>query len=244
MSYQHLASQAVSPAEPRSDESGEPVDFDLACFDCGYNLRTLPRNARCPECNALVEESLRLGGRRPTSFWTWPPLVAFAVAGVAITLVVYAETLHYSEVGVSGFRRFCWRSQEELAWTSIIFLAGGITTGLTIQRIRQREFGFRDAITLGLMCVANLCAIGLTLTSASVAALTGRMYGKYMWLGVLLSAGALTLAVWLRLFAAAVSPVPGSALSRGTAIVCLTFLTGFLIAAGLLWWLVSNTVWC
>jgi|GEM_PF-3715042 len=34
------------------------IDHDLPCIHCGYNLRTLAHNARCPECGAAVADSL------------------------------------------------------------------------------------------------------------------------------------------------------------------------------------------
>lgn len=39
------------------------VDVDLACIGCGYNLRTLPWEGRCPECTRPVKESV--GGWGP-----------------------------------------------------------------------------------------------------------------------------------------------------------------------------------
>ena len=36
-----------------------PVDADVPCFRCGYNVRGLPDDGRCPECAAPVDESVR-----------------------------------------------------------------------------------------------------------------------------------------------------------------------------------------
>lgn len=35
-----------------------PVDFDLVCLNCGYNLRGLDRLSACPECGSAVARSL------------------------------------------------------------------------------------------------------------------------------------------------------------------------------------------
>jgi hypothetical protein len=39
------------------------VEGDVPCGRCGYNLRTLAVEGVCPECAALVGESLRLFAR-------------------------------------------------------------------------------------------------------------------------------------------------------------------------------------
>jgi uncharacterized repeat protein (TIGR04138 family) len=35
-----------------------PTDQDLPCVDCGYNLRGLLPTGRCPECGALIRDSV------------------------------------------------------------------------------------------------------------------------------------------------------------------------------------------
>ena len=37
------------------------IDADVACFFCGYNLRSLGLDAICPECGRAIQESLRHG---------------------------------------------------------------------------------------------------------------------------------------------------------------------------------------
>jgi hypothetical protein len=46
------------PARVMLDAEGR-VAGDLACRHCGYNLRTLHKGAKCPECGAAVEQSWR-----------------------------------------------------------------------------------------------------------------------------------------------------------------------------------------
>ena len=41
-----------------SDSSFAVIDFDIFCVSCGYNLRGLHANGRCPECGAEITSSL------------------------------------------------------------------------------------------------------------------------------------------------------------------------------------------
>ena len=52
------AQEASSVARPVAGV----VDRDLPCVRCGYNLRTLTAEGRCPECGAAVALTLTLGG--------------------------------------------------------------------------------------------------------------------------------------------------------------------------------------
>jgi len=52
-------SEQISPSRlPILDGIGH-VATDLPCVKCGYNLRTLAAESRCPECGHLVQESTR-----------------------------------------------------------------------------------------------------------------------------------------------------------------------------------------
>jgi acyl-CoA thioester hydrolase len=58
-----LAFSPVSRVEPETttrgpDIGGPVVDLDWQCVECGYNLRTLSVEGRCPECGELVSRSL------------------------------------------------------------------------------------------------------------------------------------------------------------------------------------------
>ena len=57
------------------------ADFPAAtCFDCGYDLRGLPLDGRCPECGLPAEESAR---RRETLRLLW-----VAATGILAVLVI------------------------------------------------------------------------------------------------------------------------------------------------------------
>jgi hypothetical protein len=69
-----------------ADTAPPTIDRDLRCLACGYNLRTLAQDARCPECGLAVFTTLCGGlplvdtlGRRRT--------LAFACAALAAAMI-------------------------------------------------------------------------------------------------------------------------------------------------------------
>lgn len=52
------APQIIAPVSTTSDDR---IDTDLLCWQCQYNLRTLSRDAGCPECGYSVAESVERG---------------------------------------------------------------------------------------------------------------------------------------------------------------------------------------
>jgi hypothetical protein len=45
--------------DPPPDTTAKTVQDDTSCMGCGYNLRTLPTTANCPECNTPVPHSIK-----------------------------------------------------------------------------------------------------------------------------------------------------------------------------------------
>lgn len=54
---------AVSSRPVPDTAASATIDCDLPCHRCGYNLRTLPRDGVCPECEATVRASLHFRER-------------------------------------------------------------------------------------------------------------------------------------------------------------------------------------
>jgi uncharacterized repeat protein (TIGR04138 family) len=44
-----------------------PIDTDLPCIDCGYNLRGLTTSDKCPECGASTIETIEAGAEAQES---------------------------------------------------------------------------------------------------------------------------------------------------------------------------------
>ena len=51
-------SQAASPIDADS-QAASPIDVDILCVHCGYNLRGLTSDGRCPECGGAIADSMR-----------------------------------------------------------------------------------------------------------------------------------------------------------------------------------------
>jgi hypothetical protein len=97
------------------------IDYDLKCHGCGYNLRTMALDGRCPECNEAVAVTLEVLdlGRAPE--WLGrirAGLALYPVAGVAVFAGVLLQTL-LAALGI-GF----WREDMPLP----LYLAGRIVT--------------------------------------------------------------------------------------------------------------------
>lgn len=51
-------SQAASPIDAES-QAASPITVDILCIHCGYNLRGLTSDGRCPECGGAIADSMR-----------------------------------------------------------------------------------------------------------------------------------------------------------------------------------------
>jgi hypothetical protein len=89
------------------------ITLNIGCKDCGYNLRSLRLDARCPECNGAVAASIAAWQERwqiAISPGRRAALLAGALALLAAAVVV--QTVNpYGEYGLAfmaGATTFCW----------------------------------------------------------------------------------------------------------------------------------------
>jgi hypothetical protein len=81
------ASGAAGPPSP--DAANSTLDKDVACVACGYNLRGLRPDGRCPECGRAVADSLK------SEHWSQadPKYVRRLLLGLAILALAFAAGL-------------------------------------------------------------------------------------------------------------------------------------------------------
>ena len=145
-------------AEPIREDIQVPLDgegrvnVDHSCVQCGYNLRTLPREGRCPECGATVLESI-VGDFLQYSDPAWLAklsrglkiIVLTAAIGPLCLLAAGAATMPFSGTG-----------NEKPAHTERVIMIGltatasvaaiGVTVGLWLFSMREPR---RPARTTG-----------------------------------------------------------------------------------------------
>jgi hypothetical protein len=98
------------------------VETDVPC-PCGYNLRGLPRDGRCPECGLTVEEGLRRF-EQPMD----PEQFRRVVSGISFMLIAHAGWL------VTGL---ALAPQRNSFWAYALLGFAGPTTFLTMMQVRD-----------------------------------------------------------------------------------------------------------
>ena len=92
----YLAKQYRQESKPVQFDQHNQVAQDLPCKLCGYNLRTLPEDGKCPECGGSVAVTIRVRSTRQLpDLHTNPLFVGFlrTIIGLAF------GTLYWHTVG-------------------------------------------------------------------------------------------------------------------------------------------------
>lgn len=94
-----------------SDPPALPLDQNIPCLRCGYNLRTLSSDARCPECSAAIAASLSPNLLRFADP-SWTSILALAMGimlistSIELVFVIVSLFLAESETILSIFQLF------------------------------------------------------------------------------------------------------------------------------------------
>lgn len=84
-----LRARVVSDvSNPESLPAGVILEIDLPCVHCGYNLKMQPSNARCPECGAMIADTLTLNKELEQSRPGWLRLLSVGNALLAVVRVL------------------------------------------------------------------------------------------------------------------------------------------------------------
>ncbi len=102
--------------------TSQPIDIDLPCVKCGYNLRTLASSAACSECGTPVAESTLLPGFRFQSRRA-ARRVRRGLGILVIAVLVWA----LSQLGLWFICRF-FIQLKSTAWTPTLVSAWGYSS--------------------------------------------------------------------------------------------------------------------
>ena len=120
------------------------LDDNLPCLRCGYNLRTLATDGRCPECSAPIASSLDANLLRYADP-TWTTILAFSI-GVTLAGASFNLLYLFLVAFLDNFPDALWSALgftltitlgRQLYWLGIFFLASADPHGPMPKRIRS-----------------------------------------------------------------------------------------------------------
>lgn len=98
-----LRARVVSDiSNPESAPEGAVLEIDLPCVHCGYNLKMQPGDARCPECGAMIADTLTLNKELEKSRPGWLRRLSL---GNSLLAVVRVLLLLMWPIAFAGNRR-------------------------------------------------------------------------------------------------------------------------------------------
>ena len=115
---------------PRVDSQGTIV-MDTPCVSCGYNLRGLSVEGRCPECSAVVSRTLdprRLRFSDPR--WLTRLRVGAGFLAVSTNVSMFLVALYWGTDTTTDFLSWCYRFEPadmdvpiDVIWAKVVFMA-------------------------------------------------------------------------------------------------------------------------
>ena len=126
---------------------GDHVAASLACASCHYDLRTLPADGRCPECNLPVAETIRAVGG-----WTITRLrslrwVIIAIACANVFWVVPVLLIFFTQPGPA-------------VRTLFVLCVIGMTMRFSVMNT-ERALVVAETLSAAVLCTATIAAAGL-----------------------------------------------------------------------------------
>lgn len=236
--------QRTIPRDQRSSgETGE-ISIDLNCIGCGYNLRGLSADGRCPECGEPVETTLRRSAspkqlaqlRDAAQALGWflvlitPVVTACAIlrmGGLVATLACAGGlTVPLAWIGLLGCGRECFGRLGMWKSGLITFaMIGGVMIFITVGGGLNDPFvAIACAVLLGAAAV-----VAAPFWIAELAAVVARHVGrprKAKWFAVS------QIPAWAALAIAVLAMLATT--QRSSPAVILATVTGVLVAASLL----------
>jgi hypothetical protein len=148
----------VRMSEPaiHTDSGPQPLGVDTPCRLCGYNLRGLPSDGRCPECGAMVSASL---GQYSLAFAD-PKWVTALLRGVRIYLVsfvlLFVSFLALIPLTINSDEALLIFSASVLAFIGCFTIGGWLLSAPDPSGLGELEYGIarkiaRWALILGTM---------------------------------------------------------------------------------------------
>jgi hypothetical protein len=140
------------------------IGHDVSCTGCGYNLRGLSPDGRCPECNVEVGESLKAVVERLSPQWTAELARARAFAAGAILACTILGTLFALRAAFDDPQRPWW-SAGALAGAGVLCMAWA---GWAPRRAFAYVGGVEICLAASVWWVTTCWQTGATVASANL----------------------------------------------------------------------------
>jgi hypothetical protein len=165
-----LFALARAIAAPRC---GQPPQRPPMCTNCGYNLTTIARDSRCPECGVLAAESLDFSSQAGTPWERCDRLAAIARAWKesAATAIFAPDRLGRS---IRMAQPSAHRSFLALHLPCVFFI-GVASLLIHVARFEDVDWMTKEAVAVG--CVVTVFSIGCVAASFAVVNLAALLIG-------------------------------------------------------------------
>jgi len=152
-----VAGQWAATVAPEEQISAGPIDDDLKCVHCGYNLRTQSTQGRCPECGETIGDSLIANRSLAKSPAAWLRRVSAGHAALLLSRICMAATYATVFQRNGGFVREYVPPLICGVMTLLLYLLGIV---LATTREFAMQHGTGQKISLRQLAVASVLLLG------------------------------------------------------------------------------------